>query len=309
MRVLRADALGMCFGVRDALAIIRSIDDPTEVTIHGELVHNPEINAQLRDRGFLQVSEAQRDVLPTPPTPAVLITAHGTSDAERRRLASEGKRLIDTTCPLVERAHRAARALQAQGYFVVVIGKPGHVEVRGLVGDLHSYAVVDSPADARPYHQPRLGIICQTTTPPPHAAAIHEAIIRANPDAREIRFVDTVCRPTKERQRALERLLEQVEAVVVVGGRNSNNTRALLERCRQAHVAAWQVERPSDLVPGNFAGIRVVGLTAGTSTPDETVDAVHARLEEIARLLELDDCPVQPPAFAAGLEIAREGSA
>jgi 4-hydroxy-3-methylbut-2-enyl diphosphate reductase len=283
MHVLRADALGMCFGVRDALAVIESIADPHRVTIHGELVHNPAVLDRLEERGFSQVAESARDSAPLPPTPHVLITAHGVSDAERSRLEDAGKQLIDTTCPLVSRAHRAARALHAQGYFVIVIGKPDHVEVRGLVGDLDNFAVVPSPSDARRFDHARLGIVCQTTTQPPVVAATHAALVRANPDAREIRLVDTVCRPTKERQRALERLLTHADAVVVVGGRNSNNTRALLARCRQSGVPAWHVDSASALDAAWFREVRVVGLTAGTSTLDQTVDEVHARLEEIGR--------------------------
>src|SRR5262245_50220483 len=119
MRVIRAEVLGMCFGVRDALAAIDAIDEPAAVTIHGQLVHNEVVEAQLRVRGFATKGEAQRgDALPE--TQAVLITAHGISDRERERLAAAGKRLVDTTCPLVMRAHRAARDLQDEGYHVLV---------------------------------------------------------------------------------------------------------------------------------------------------------------------------------------------
>jgi 4-hydroxy-3-methylbut-2-enyl diphosphate reductase len=277
MRVIRADALGMCFGVRDALALLEAIEAPERVTIHGELVHNPEVVERLAARGFAQTSEHTRAGA-TPATPEVLITAHGVSDAERARLGAAGARLIDATCPLVRRAHRAALALARQGYFVVVVGKPGHVEVEGLTGDLRACAVVPTPAQARWYPARRIGVVCQTTTPPELASAVFDAIARQNPQADEVRFVDTVCRPTKERQHAVERLLDRVEAVVVVGGRNSNNTRALLERCRARGVPAWQVERAEQLDPAWFAGRRTVGLTAGTSTLDATIDAVEEAL-------------------------------
>jgi len=111
MKVLRADAMGLCFGVRDALAIAANRPDPCKITIHGELVHNETVLVQLRSRGFQMTAEGDRDSLPS--TEEVLITAHGISDRERQRLESAGKRLIDTTCPLVQRVHRAAQALQA----------------------------------------------------------------------------------------------------------------------------------------------------------------------------------------------------
>ena len=107
MNVIRADVMGMCFGVRDALKVIAEVGDPTGVTIHGELVHNEEVLSGLEARGFDMAGEGERRALPT--TPAVLITAHGVSDRERARLSTAGKRLIDTTCPLVTRAHQAAQ--------------------------------------------------------------------------------------------------------------------------------------------------------------------------------------------------------
>ena len=109
MRVIRADVMGMCFGVRDALEVIDGIDEPAAVTIHGQLVHNEVVQSQLASRGFAMRSEpAAADALPE--TPSVLITAHGISDRERERLESAGKRLVDTTCPLVTRVHQAAQA-------------------------------------------------------------------------------------------------------------------------------------------------------------------------------------------------------
>src|SRR5262245_27723007 len=167
MRVILADVLGMCFGVRDALAVIEDIDRPAGVTIHGELVHNEKVLDRLHERGFHMVEEDRRTSLPL--TESVLITAHGVSQKERRRLEQAGKRLIDTTCPLVTRAHDAARKLQQEGYHVLVIGKPGHVEVRGIVEDLDSYDIVESPADVKTYAHPKLGIMCQTTTQVRHA--------------------------------------------------------------------------------------------------------------------------------------------
>src|SRR5688572_9082261 len=107
MRVIVADVLGMCFGVRDALAAIADIAEPGQVTIHGELVHNEKVLDRLSARGFQMVAEDGRTSLPL--TDTVLITAHGVSQKERRRLERAGKKLIDTTCPLVERAHHAAQ--------------------------------------------------------------------------------------------------------------------------------------------------------------------------------------------------------
>jgi 4-hydroxy-3-methylbut-2-enyl diphosphate reductase len=277
MKVIRAEVMGLCFGVRDALKAVDGLTEPASVTIHGQLVHNEVVQGRLEARGFSVTGEEDRGV---PQTAAVLITAHGVSDRERARLLSAGKALIDTTCPLVERAHDAAQRLRRAGYFVVVVGRPGHVEVRGVVEDLDEYEVVATADDVRTYPSLKLGIVCQTTAPERLVERVREAVAAKNPGA-EVRFIDTVCLPTKEHQRSLLRLIERVDAVVVVGGLNSNNTRELAALCRDRGRRVLHVRSSGDLDPGWFDGVSTVGLTAGTSTLDETVDEVERALVQI----------------------------
>jgi 4-hydroxy-3-methylbut-2-en-1-yl diphosphate reductase len=299
MRVIRAEVMGLCFGVRDALEVVEGIDEPTAVTIHGQLVHNEVVQGRLAARGFAIGDEARRGQA-APETPAVLITAHGISDRERGRLEAAGKRLIDTTCPLVARVHQAARTLQAEGYHVLVIGRRGHVEVEGIVGDLDDHHMVESDDEVTAYPYGRLGIVCQTTMTEERVARIRAAIAARNPDA-EIKFVDTVCLPTKEHQRSLERLLDRVDAVVVVGGRNSNNTRELAARCRERGKPALHVPSAVELDPAWFKGVATVGLTAGTSTLPETIEDVHRALVWIGSAPGACGADLQPAPFV-GLE-------
>lgn len=279
MQVIRAEAMGMCFGVRDALTTAGELATPQLVTIHGELVHNEQVQRNLTGRGFRITPENHRDQVPA--TPDVLVTAHGISDAERRRLQDAGKRLIDTTCPLVLRVHQTAQKLAAEGRHVLVIGKPGHVEVRGIVEDLVSYDVVATPPDVRTYDASRIGIVCQSTTPPRVAEQVRAAVLTLNPNS-DIRSIDTICQPTRDRQVAVERLLSQVQGVVVVGGQHSNNSRELAALCRERGLPTFHVQGPDDLREEWFAGMTVVGLTAGTSTLDETITAVHEALVRFA---------------------------
>src|SRR5262249_26815241 len=158
-----------------------------------------------------------------------------------------------------------------EGYHVLVIGRRGHVEVEGIVEDLVHYEVVESVDEVTTYASRRLGILCQTTASERRVAAVRAAIAARNPDA-AIRVVDTVCLPTKEHQRALERLLDRVEAVVVVGGRNSNNTRELVARCRERGKPVLHVHAATDLDAGWFQDFATVGLTAGTSTLPATIE-------------------------------------
>lgn len=274
MRVLQASSLGFCFGVRDALAAALAAAEPRATTVHGELVHNETVQALLAARGLRQSPEAERGI---PATANVLITAHGISERERTRLLSAGKHLIDTTCPLVQRVHAAATRFAAQGRFVVVIGKPGHVEVRGIVEDLPESAVVAGEADVRSFGRSRIGIVCQTTVPIAVARALARSIRAANPDA-DVEFADTVCEPTKQRFAAVEELLPQVDAFVVVGGRNSNNTLQLVHLCQRAGVRVLHVQGAADVAPEHLRGYATVGLAAGTSTLDATIAEVHQAL-------------------------------
>jgi 4-hydroxy-3-methylbut-2-en-1-yl diphosphate reductase len=304
MRVIRADVMGLCFGVRDALEVVEGIEEPSSVTIHGQLVHNELVQGRLAARGFAMRDEARRGAS-SPETPGVLITAHGISDRERRRLESDGKHLIDTTCPLVARVHQAARALEAGGYHVLVIGRRGHVEVEGIVGDLDDPHVIESAEDVAVYPYRRLGIVCQTTMTEERVARTRAAIAARNPDA-EIKFVDTVCLPTKEHQRALDRLLDRVDAVVVVGGHNSNNTRELAARCRERGKPALHVQSAAELEPAWFKGFATVGLTAGTSTLPETIEEVHRALVWIGSDPDNSRVPGEPGSPGPGVFLGLE---
>ena len=278
MKVINAQAMGMCFGVKDALSTVMTMDYPERATVYGQLVHNGEVLTRIKARGFSMLEESDRTSSVS--TPAVIITAHGLSDKERRALEASGKRLIDTTCPLVSRVHQIAKRLQAQGYFVVVVGRKDHVEVRGIVGDLERFAVVERPEDVLVYPADTIAVVCQTTTPPALIDVLFETISQKNA-GKVIRFIDTICGPTRERQEAVEALLPKVQALVVVGGKNSNNTRQLRALGEMAGLPCFQVERASELQPEWFYGFDAVGLTAGTSTLDQTIDEVYTALLEM----------------------------
>jgi 4-hydroxy-3-methylbut-2-en-1-yl diphosphate reductase len=279
MNIHLARHYGMCFGVRDALRATHDAAKKTPVTILGQLVHNPVVDEHLRALG---VRQGELSNPGSASTRDVIITAHGASEAQRASLVRAGLRVTDTTCPLVRKAHDALAVLVGAGYFPVVIGQASHVEVRGLTGDFPGAAVVldDSDVARVPFH-PRIGVISQTTQPVARALELVELLKRRHPLA-AIRFVDTICHPTKQRQRSLEELCTRCDTVVVIGGRNSNNTRQLTRSAQRPGCRAFQVEGPDDLQPVWFRHSENVGVTAGTSTLDETVRAVLDRLQAIA---------------------------
>jgi 4-hydroxy-3-methylbut-2-en-1-yl diphosphate reductase len=279
MKILVAKDFGMCFGVRDAISQAEKLAADQPLTILGELVHNPIVRERLQQQGVREgalenmISSSRR----------VMITAHGASDKRRAEWRAAGFEVADGTCPLVHHAHEQLKRLVVAGFFPVVIGKRGHVEVNGLIEDFPNSVVVGTREDvAQLPTQSRYGVISQTTQPIEFVREIVTLIRQTYPSA-EVRFVDTVCRPTKDRQLALRKLIEVAEAIVVVGGLTSNNTRQLVETCRAAGRIAFHVERPDELQPDWFVGMKTIGLTAGTSTLPETVEAVERRLQEISR--------------------------
>jgi 4-hydroxy-3-methylbut-2-en-1-yl diphosphate reductase len=276
MRILRATHLGMCFGVRDAIALALEQADVGPLTVLGDLVHNPTVLSNLEANGIAVAQDVSQVT-----TPTVMVTAHGTSARALARTRALGLTVVEATCPLVHVAHRAVAALARDGYHVVLVGQRDHVEVRGLTGDLDRFDVVLDDADVLALEDhPRLGIAAQTTQAVEKVRHLVDLIRRRFPHS-DVRFIDTVCRPTKDRQSAAVEMARQADVVVVVGGRSSNNTRELVKTCARHCARVHHVETDADVCPEWFDAEAVVGLTAGTSTPDDVIDRVERRIREI----------------------------
>src|ERR1700730_14138851 len=219
MRIVRAEHLGMCFGVRDAIALALQEASARPLTILGDLAHNDSVLAALRARGIAVEQEAA-----SVKTGTVMVTAHGASDRARTQIRSLGLSVLDATCPLVHVAHRAVMMLAREGYHPVIVGKRDHVEVRGLTEDLDDFDVVLDAGDVtRLDERPRFGVAAQTTQPIERVHALVDLIRRRFPRS-DVRFVDTVCHPTKERQSSAITLARPSDVVIVIGGAGSDNT-------------------------------------------------------------------------------------
>jgi 4-hydroxy-3-methylbut-2-enyl diphosphate reductase len=277
MKVIRAEHLGMCFGVRDAIALALKEAANQPLTILGDLVHNETVLDQLRSRG---IQIAQRTDAVT--TPAVMITAHGVSEKTLARVRDQAERVTEATCPLVHVAHRALAKLVHEGYHPVIIGKRDHVEVRGMTEDLADFDVVLSDEDVLDLREhPRFGVVAQTTQPIKRTGYLVAQIRRRFP-ACEVRFIDTVCQPTKQRQNAAIQLAQRSDVVIVIGGANSNNTRELVNTCARYCSHVHHVRTANELRPEWLVAAETVGITAGTSTPDTVIDEVERRLLQFA---------------------------
>ena len=277
MKIIRAQHLGMCFGVRDAIALALRQAEAQPLTIIGELVHNESVLAALREKG-IRVEHDPASVT----TPGAMITAHGASERLMSRVRERGLEVTEATCPLVHFAHRAVARLVQQGCHPLIVGQRDHVEVRGLTEDLEKFDVVLTEADVNALRErPRFGVAAQTTQPIERVRHLVRLVRHRFPRS-EVLFIDTVCQPTKQRQGAAIELAAQSDVVIVIGGAHSNNTRELVATCRRYCPRVHHVRNADDLRPEWLAGAETVGITAGTSTPDEIIDAIEGELRRLS---------------------------
>lgn len=277
MKIIRAEHLGMCFGVKDAVSLALETAGRGPLTILGDLVHNETVVAVLRAKG-IRVAQQPADI----GTPTVMVTAHGASERAMNETRSRGLNVVEATCPLVHAAHRALARLKREGFHPVIIGQRNHVEVRGLTGDLDEFDVVLCGEDvAKLGERPRFGVVAQTTQPIDRVRRLVEMIRERFPKS-EVRFVDTVCQPTKQRQNAAIELAQKCDAVIVIGGVRSNNTHELVKTCSRFCSRVHHVQTAGDLCAEWFWASDTVGFTAGTSTPDTTISAIERLLQQIS---------------------------
>jgi 4-hydroxy-3-methylbut-2-en-1-yl diphosphate reductase len=278
MKVIRAEHLGMCFGVKDAIALALETAKREPLTILGDLVHNETVLAELRGRG-INIAQSPEAVS----TQTVMITAHGASEQKLGETRNRGLNVVEATCPLVHSAHRSLARLVREGFHPVIIGKRGHAEVIGLTEDLKEFDVVLSDEDVMNLReQSRFGVVSQTTQPIEKVRHLVQLIRERFPDS-QVQFVDTVCQPTKQRQNAAMELARQCDVVIVIGGALSNNTHELVNTCSRFCRRVHHVQTAVDLRPEWFGDADTVGITAGTSTPDRIIDEVQEQLEQMGK--------------------------
>ena len=286
MKVSLASAMGTCFGVQDAINLAMSPEFNNELTIVGQLVHNPQVSDSLKQNGISLVPGIED--IDKIKTKKVMITAHGAAEKTKQRLQDAGFIVYDASCPLVMRVHQTIKSLVTKGYFPVVIGQKDHVEVKGIVGDLDDYLVINSEEDLPKIENSgnrKLGIVTQTTQQRDKVEALVEKI-RALDYVDEVSFVNTICQPTHDRQVAVHELADQVDLMIVIGGYNSSNTKKLVHVCGEKGIEAHHIESFDQLDKNWFIKKQHVGITAGTSTPENVINEVHTKILEIAEEAE-----------------------
>ena len=272
---------GTCYGVQRALdmalAAAPQAGENAQVHTLGPLIHNPIVVRELAEAG-IGLAETLDDAA----SGTVIIRAHGVVpqvvDAARVR----GLDVVDATCPYVKKVHVAAERLVREGYRVLVVGEPGHPEVEGILGHAGDDARVVSCA-AETHALPlkgKVGLVVQTTQTAQNLAEVVAAI---TPRVQELRVINTICAATSERQQAAASLASRCDCMVVVGGKNSGNTRRLAQICADACECTHHIEEASEIEAAWFANASRIGITAGASTPQEHIERAVERIKELCR--------------------------
>jgi len=280
MEIEKAGDLGFCFGVRRAIQMVEeAAQKQGPLQTLGPIVHNRQVVEGLKAKG-IEVASGLPDI----DSEIVAITAHGIAPQVVDMLKSRGLKLIDATCPLVQRAQRAARRLAAAGFFVLVFGDSAHAEVQGILGWAGDNALATLEAPKLERLPRRVGVLSQTTQSAAHFARFLQQLITSGiAPLSELRIINTICEVTTRRQQSALDLARRVDLMLVIGGRHSANTRHLAESCVAAGVETHHVETAAELDPAWLVNRHRIGVTAGASTPDQVIDEVISKLEEMAQ--------------------------
>jgi 4-hydroxy-3-methylbut-2-enyl diphosphate reductase len=281
MKIEKARELGFCFGVRRALKIIEdaACNGESIVTL-GPIVHNRTVVEQLKGLGV-----GVADNLESLKGGVIAISSHGVSPVTQEKIMLKGSTVIDTTCPTVRSAQKAAQRLARAGFRVIIFGEASHPEVRGLLGWAGENAIASMDASTISIESlpKRIGLLAQTTqSQAEFTAFVNKLVGMLLPQSQEIRIVNTLCQETQKRQSAAEDLAKTSELMIVVGGHNSANTRKLAEVCASV-VETHHIENADEIDARWIEGKNTIGITAGASTPDESIEEVIRKISRGGR--------------------------
>lgn len=274
--VVRADVLGFCMGVRRAMDKVENAlyKNPQErIQTYGPLIHNPQALIELSERGVGRIDAPEDFAGGT-----VVIRAHGVPPKTREELESLGAAIVDGTCPRVTRSMKLVEKSGAQGRNIILVGDPLHGEVKAVAGYADKTIIISSKEQAEKLQLkgPSL-VIAQTTT----SAEEYNRIVKIlEAKGMELEVFDSICPATRDRQEALRELCGKVDAVVVIGGFYSSNTKRLHQLALSFGKPAWHIETPEQM-PEEIREYPVIGITAGASTPDRIIDEVEQYIRDL----------------------------
>lgn len=278
LRVFVAKNAGFCYGVKRAITLAeRASKNYSKVYTLGPIIHNPQEVSRLNAIGVKSVDNVLPDKDAT-----VIIRSHGISPEKEKYLKESFLQVIDATCPYVKAVHEAVVELSKDGYFVIIVGEKDHPEVKGTIGYLEqvngAYKVVDSMSDLEDIQNERIGIVAQTTQ---NEKFFEEAVLKLLRKTKDLRIINTICNATNERQSDVYELAPNVDVMIIIGGKNSGNTKRLYEISKSLNPNSYHVEMKEEIFEDWFLGAKTVGITAGASTPDWIIEDVKNFIESI----------------------------
>ena len=282
MKIEIAAHAGYCYGVKRAFDQIRGVPEGAEGGIHtlGPIIHNPQaVEALRKEKGVRPVKDLDEITGGT-----VVVRTHGLPPEVLERAKEKGLTIVDATCPHVKKAQQRARELVRDGYSLVILGEKNHPEVVGILAHAEGDGkVVEEPSDVESLGRlNRVGLVVQSTQEPEKLA---EVTAKLSKRCRELKIYNTICSATVDRQSAARELARRVDVMLVVGGKNSGNTRRLSHVCESEGVRTHHIESARDLDPAWVEGASLVGVTAGASTPGFVLREVVERLERLGGTL------------------------
>ena len=277
MPVKLARKVGFCFGVKRAVAMAEDVlKQEKRAYSLGSIIHNKQVVEALSRKGLKVIGD-----IGSIRSGCVVISSHGISPLKYKEIEKRSLKLIDTTCPFVRNAQEMARRLSRDSYSVIIVGDALHPEVRALVDFAGDSARVVKDAGGikalRIKPKDKIGILSQTTQAMDNFLPVVRAVIAAGPG--ELRVFNTICRDAEERQQAAGDLAREVGLMLIVGGRNSANTKRLFEVCKKILKNSHLIETVKGLEGGWFKGVKSIGITSGASTPDWIVNSVAKAVE------------------------------
>ena len=275
MKVILARTAGFCMGVKRAMEMVLNAlsQEHEKIYTYGPLIHNPQVLKLLEERGIGVLKQGYPE-----PGCLVVIRAHGIPPQEKEHLVNLGCQIIDATCPRVAKVQAIIRKWARQGYATIIVGDADHPEVLGLMGytEGRGHVVLTSADVANLPPLAQVIVVAQTTQ---SENVFNERVAEIKARFPEVQVSNTICDATARRQADIRQLAGEVEAVVVVGGRSSGNTQRLVEIARATGVATYHVETEQELDMATMRRYRVVGVTAGASTPHWLISNVVSMLK------------------------------
>lgn len=270
MDVMVARNAGFCFGVRRAIDMAFKALRETRGPIFslGPIIHNPQVVQKMQEMGLKVVPNVNKIFEGT-----VIFRSHGVNADEREEAQRRHLNIVDATCPFVEKAHEYVKRLDEQSYQIIVVGDPSHPEVLSILSYTHNRGIAVSSREGLDNIElsQKIGVVSQTTQSfKTFQSVITEVIQRS----REVLIFNTICDATKVRQEEGVRLAEKSDCMIVIGGRNSANTRRLSELCAEVQPRTYHIETVDELKNKSLDSVKTIGVTAGASTPQWLIDPV-----------------------------------